>query len=233
MMVSAVDRLMVLPEAFRDTDVMASFGWTAKHTNEMLHRWKTKNLVTSLGKRLGVYANNLKVPESERTLAMLNKMDPHFVDLTHRTLSDAGWTTQFVNNTIVTSALLVGGDVVSDHGVLKYKPLRWWKTVFPGIIKKRDSEKGLHKLKPEWLLAESLFSRDKSLWCPDPDDLDFDEIEQNCTRNDWQAAFTALAHYYNEDYKPSGASLEDEYARLWHVVKSGNPANDTPDNECA
>lgn len=225
-MISAIDRLNALPEVFTGTDVMRACGWDSKRTNEMLTRWKKRGWVGSLGKRLDVYSNNIKLSEDVRLAYMLNKWDANALDLSHTVWSTAGWTTQFSLRNIVASTRIVR-DVEADDVYLKYRPLRWWKTVYPGIIQKTESL-DLHKLKPEWLLAEALFSSDHDLWLPDPDDLDFYEIEDTVSVEDWNCAFKSLSAYYNKEYNPA-SSMEESYIKSWSELKGNYPTNSGPD----
>lgn len=225
-MISAIDRLNSLPDVFTGTDVMRACSWDSKRTNEMLARWKKRGWVGTLGKRLDVYSNNIKLTEDVRLACMLNKWDANALDLSHSVWSAAGWTTQFSLRSIVASTRIVR-DVETDDVYLKYRPLRWWKTVYPGIVHKTEPL-DLHKLKPEWLLAEALYSGDKDLWLPDPDDLDFYEIEESTQLTDWNKAFIAMAAYHNKQYEPS-ANIEDSYMNAWSKFKGYNPTYSGPD----
>lgn len=224
-MTSALDRLKGLPEVFTATEVMRTFDWDSKRTNEMLARWKKRGWVGMLAKRLDVYSNNIKLTEDVRMAHLINKWDSNALDLSHYVWSVADWTTQFSLRTIVASTKIVR-DVTTEEAYLKYRPLRWWKTVFPGLVKKTE-ELDMHRLKPEWLLAEALFSDDQDLWLPDPDDIDFYNVNETTNISDWNTAFEALAKYYKKPYTPA-ESIEESYIENWSNLKSHNPSYGSP-----
>ena len=228
-MTSTIDRLQTLPEVFNGTDVMREFNWNTKRTNEMLTRWKQRGWVSTLGKRLDVYSNNLKVKKEDRLQLMLLKWDSNSLDLSHRTWSEHNWTTQFPSRNIVASTKLVR-DVKAEEVYLKHRPLRWWKTMFHGIEIKKNKD-DLHQLKPEWLLAEALCSQDTTLWCPEADDLDFNEIVDSTTLDEWNSAFESTCKYYKLFYVPlTDANMEEQYTYMRNSLISNYPSDSTPSN---
>lgn len=166
---SAFERLKLLPEVFTLNTLAAFTGGDAGKAAVYAHRWKHAGLIAPLGPRVGVFFNLLKNPRapSERLLDAVKLVFPEAVLSGVSVIHRAGWTTQIPR--IVDINILTRRTVPRVDGVdLHLRPREWYIEFADQILRE-----GFPRLDPEFALADAWKYK---VWRPDPDDLDFDEI---------------------------------------------------------
>lgn len=172
--ISAVKRLLVLPDAFSLATCATLLGVTNGAARVMLARWTAANYVQPSGSRTGFYFNVLKnrnAPD-ECLARAIKHIYPSAMVRGATVLHAAGKTTQVPHQIDV--AVLGRADRAKTTGFSeRAKPRRWYATLH-GMWDK-DGLFGLPALQPEAALAD-LYATEGD-WHPDVDDLEVDELD--------------------------------------------------------
>lgn len=174
--VSSLERLRRLPEVFTHKTAAAMFGWETDMASQYITRWKQSGFVSSLGERAGVHFNLLKNPRaaSEHLLAAVNLVFPGAILVGASAIHMAGATTQIPSRPQIAIPWRPSYPKV-DGADLSMRSIRWFRAVHSELI--RDAE--LPRLPVELALADDWENGD---WRPDPDDIDWDEIDHHRLR---------------------------------------------------
>lgn len=185
--VSAYERLGALPPVFRGAELTVRFQWTSKTASHYLYLWKRRGLVESLGGHSDVFANLVVCREPDWEAALRLAM-PSAVLTGVEVLRRAGWTTQipFRPEVTVNSAEPV---YQVEHFDVKPRPPGWFKLLAPGIS--RSPARGPSTLSPGWALAEMVRSEGWGACGLTPDDIYWDEVNDQ-DRADWAQACKQL-----------------------------------------
>ena len=171
-MISAIDRLRSLPEAFTFAAFRRLTGFSENAAAVCLHRWKQKDLIEPAGERARIYFNKLKNPQPDTALrieALLYEY-PSAILCGESVLHAAGWITQIPAQLAV--AVLSRPTYVSFRGFdIRGRPLSWFNAVHADVSARgNDRVYGMRALPPALALID-LYG-DPKAWHPDPDDLD-------------------------------------------------------------
>lgn len=185
--ISAVDRLLALPEAFSTATLCTRFSWTSSTASSYLQQWKKRGLVAPLGGHSDAYANLVRQPRPNWELPLLAYF-PGAIIMGEEVLRRAGWTTQIPSRPAVA---ILRKPFKSHHFSFERRSERWFEAMKARALA-RSNGAGLthaHQLRPAWALAEML-SKDRC-W-PDigfgADDIDWDVVASSDTE-DLRAAF--------------------------------------------
>ena len=171
--VSAVQRLLDLPEVFTGGDLTVKFQWKSATASTYLALWRRAGLVRSLGGRSDVHMNLVR-NRAVSTEVALRRVYPRAIKVGVDVLRQAGWTTQFPAS--VEMALPQSSVPHAVDGfVLSRRAERWYAAVAPGVERVTS---GIDQLKPAWALADMLArtrdGRVRGAWLIDPEDLDME-----------------------------------------------------------
>lgn len=171
--ISAVQRLLDLPEVFTGSDLTVKFQWTSATASTYLAKWRRAGLVRSLGGRSDVHMNLVRNRELNPEVA-LRRAYPRAIKVGVDVLRQAGWTTQIPSAVDVAIPQSSVPHVV-DGFVLSRRPERWYALVMPGVDK---VNRGIDQLRPAWALVDMMARagdrRVAGAWLIDPEDLDVD-----------------------------------------------------------
>lgn len=173
--VSAMQRLLDLPEVFTGSDLTVRFQWTSATASTYLAKWRRAGLVRSLGGRSDVHMNLVRNREVSPEVA-LRRAYPRAIKVGVDVLRQAGWTTQ-VPHAVDVAIPQSSVPHVLDGFVLSRRSERWYASVLPGVDKVLS---GIDQLRPAWALADMMArARDGRVvgaWMMDPEDLDMDSV---------------------------------------------------------
>ena len=207
-------RLIELPAAFTAVDALRHFGWNKVYGNKMLSSWVQQGVLERLGPRLDVYVNTARVPQDQRTDALLDALVFGHFRVDPNVWRWYEWSTQISHRreelvVNLTKTLHPRADLI-----LHAKPPGWLRTVAPGLIGS-GSYGGPH-LHPAWLMAEAVLNPQTTWWSPAPDDIDFDAIHEQNSADSIVYALRALGQYHGRALHLSPTeSVESCYTRLW------------------
>ncbi len=194
---SAFERLQELPEVFTLNTASAILECDAGNASTYIGRWKDNGFVTSLGPRTGVHFNLLKNPsaDKDRRMEAIAFLFPGAMIGGVSAVHAAGWTTQFPRQTEIIIPKRRSFPAVDD-AIILMRPLPWIREArnwikTPGAVPWLD---------PAFALADCLRS---DLWHPDPDDIEWDEVDVNGLRRAFE--------YFTLDI-PEDWAEEMEYA---------------------
>ena len=167
---SAIDRLRELPEVFTLNTAAALLRLGPGNASTYIARWKESGLVSSLGPRTGVHFNLLKNPSADKDLRMeaIAYLFPGAVIGGVSAVHAAGWTTQFPRQTEIMIPKRRSFPAVDD-AVISMRPLSWMRAAKNWVA----TEGAVPWLNPAFALADCI---DQNIWCPDPDDIEWDEV---------------------------------------------------------
>jgi hypothetical protein len=173
MNISSIDRLRLLPEVFTLKTAASMFSWEEKMASRYISRWKRRGLVSSLGERTGVHFNLLKNPSapSNHFLHAVGHIFPGAVLVGATALHASGATTQIPTSFDVAIPYRPSYPVIPGIDI-STRPRAWFRAVHEGLVKDRC----LPRLTAELALADAWVNGG---WQPDPDDVDFDEIDSD------------------------------------------------------
>lgn len=180
--VSTRERLKDLPEVFTLNTAAAMIGVDTVVASTYIARWKKQGLVSSLGQRTGVHFNLGRNPEAAELMRLdaIAYVYPGSMIGGVSALHRAGWTTQIPREMDLMVPFRRSYPAIEDvqiHG----RPLSWVKAARAW----RDSTTPLPLLAPAFALADCVGN---SIWCPDPDDLEWDQLDLE----DLRRAFACL-----------------------------------------
>lgn len=171
--ISAVQRLLDLPEVFTGGDLTIKFQWKSATASTYLAQWRRAGLVRSLGGRSDVHMNLVR-NRAVSTEVALRRAYPRAIKVGVDVLRQAGWTTQ-IPTTVEVAIPQSSAPHSVDGFVLSRRSERWYAAVAPGIERVAS---GIDQLKPAWALADMLArtrdGRVRGAWLIDPEDLDID-----------------------------------------------------------
>ncbi|MCZ8254451.1 MAG: hypothetical protein O9327_02065 [Polaromonas sp.] len=171
---SAVQRLMALPDAF-SLNVAATLMDVDKEVAKVyLSRWSTAGYIQSSGPRTGFYFNVLKNRQAASDCLPQAILHVHPTALVRgaTVLHAAGVTTQITHQVDV--AVLAPANRAHTNGFVEWpKPHRWYVAV--NEFKSTDGLMGLPSLDTEAALADMYATPGD--WHPDVDDLEVDDID--------------------------------------------------------
>lgn len=170
---SAVQRLMTLPDAFSLNLAATLMGVDRGVAKVYLSRWSAAGYLKSSGPRTGFYFNVLKnrQAESECLVQAILHVHPTAMARGATVLHACGATTQVPHQVDV--AVLAPANRAHTDGFMEWpKSRRWYDTV--SEFKSASGVLGLPSLTPEAALADMYSTPDD--WHPDIDDLEVDEI---------------------------------------------------------
>lgn len=171
--ISAVHRLLDLPEVFTGSDLTVKFQWTSAIASTYLAKWRRAGLVRSLGGRSDVHMNLVRNRELSPDVA-LRRAYPRAIKVGVDVLRQAGWTTQ-IPSAVDVAIPRSSAPHMLDGFVLSQRPERWYASVMPGVDK---VVRGIDQLRPAWALADMMArardGRVVAAWLLDPEDLDMD-----------------------------------------------------------
>jgi hypothetical protein len=209
--VSAFLRLSELPEVFTGAQAAVLFGWPSSQVSTYLANWRRAGLVKTLG-RSDVHLNWVR----DRNLdveAGLARLYPSAIKAGVDVLRRAGWTTQIPSSIEVR----VEPDAVIyelEGYQIEPRPRSWFSRVSPGL-QRSGSDKALSELRPAWALADMIQRaqdrRVRHAWLPDPDDLDWYEVERD-------PAIDAAAQAFGLD---SACLSREGYEQVYAEVTAG------------
>jgi len=188
--ISARTRLSALPPVFTAQDLGQRTNWPATQVATYLQQWQKKGLVESFAPRSGFYFNLIKEPSIsdsifEQTIAAAM---PTAVHIGAAMLTPEGWTTQHSN--LYELATLHHAPAYHHPRLrIRGKGRRWYYAAHPGI----DYRGELPCLTPAYALVDMML--DPAMWKLDPDDIDFDVME-DADLQDIQGAMQALGRVY-------------------------------------
>ena len=182
MKIPAHRRLRTLPEVFTTATLAAQLNGDTKAASVYLARWRREGLIAPLGPRAGVHFNLVRDPDAEtnyRAEAIAYVL-PGAVVAGASALHAAGWITQIP----AALEIMVPGRASTPeiHGVISdTRPVTWF------ILARQHLQRPgpLPLLAPSFALADLCGSGG---WCPDPDDLEWDLVDEERLR----AAFSEL-----------------------------------------
>ncbi len=175
MSTSAVSRLQLLPDFFRGADLTIRFQWTSKTASQYLYLWKKRGLVAALGGHTDVYANLLRNQNPQWEKALRASM-PTSTVIGIEALRRAGWTTQIPQRPVV--AVNVSQSVFTvDSFEIVARDAVWFENVQYAVVHENSSD--LPVLRPAWSLADMLRVRGWNGSGLDPDDIDWDQVNDD------------------------------------------------------
>ena len=190
---SALERLKELPEVFTLATAARLLACDSRRASTYIGRWKEAGLVSSLGPRAGVHFNLLKDPGAAVTyrMAAIAHLLPGAVIGGASAVHAAGWTTQFPRRT----ELLVPDrrTVPAIHGAeVATRPLSWFRRARDWILPGGD----VPNLDPAFALADCV---GRGTWRPDPDDIEWDEIDPGHLKRAFDALDAAIPAAWEEE----------------------------------
>lgn len=196
--VSAIERLMGLPDVFRGADLTIRFQWSSKQASQYLYLWRQRRLVAGLGGHSDVFVNLLKGDNPDWGKAVRVAM-PSAMTIGLDALRLAGWSTQIPQRPTLAVNNREPYYATEPYDIALRTP-GWFNSVRPGVHP--HPVHGLPVLKPAWALADLLCHggwENSGLW---PDDIDWDYLTPEDIA-DWSAARDILKVESND------AHLED------------------------
>ena len=169
--VSDTTRLMSLPKIFRGRDLL-DLGIKSNVVHVYLSRWKKKSLIKTLGKRSDVFFNALCHSNEPWIEDAILDLFPGAIQVGVEPLHRGGWTTQIPK---IEVAVPVKNEYHSIHAKFYCYSGRWFKAASKGIAYPQITP--IPSLRPPWALADMWLSRDKDACKPDPDDIEFNDID--------------------------------------------------------
>lgn len=172
--VSAVQRLMELPDAFSLNTLATLLGIEKGAATVYLARWSAAGYVQASGPRTGFYFNVLKNRNSpaEFMVQSILHVHPSAMVRGSTVLNAAGKTTQVSHQVDV--AVLAPANRAHTNGFQETPKSRRWYASMQGM-RTKDGLYGLPSLCPEAALADMYATPGD--WHPDVDDLEVDELD--------------------------------------------------------
>lgn len=200
MSVSAVERLLGLPEVFRGSELSARFSWTSKTTSQYLYLWRQRGLVSPLGGHSDVFVNTLVCRENRWGQALQMAM-PSAIVMGLEALRAAGWITQVPR--LPTVAVNRKDPVyATDRFEVCARSPAWFDTVRPGVM----AVQPLPVLHPAWALADLLHDSGWGECGLTPDDIDTWMLSA-LDHQEWKAAALAFGLPESLEESCAGATL--------------------------
>jgi len=194
--VSAHERLESLPEVFTFSTLTRVIGGDKKKSTVYVNRWKKSGLIKPLGPRVGIYYNLVKNPraDKDKSLYAIKLLFPEAVLSGVTVLHNDAVTTQVPYNIDIN--ILTRRSVPKVEGFLIHCRPKTWFHQFRDLL---EPFVPLMKMKPEFALADAW---KYGIWRPDPDDIDFDELNVDLLSK----TFKRLKYPYPEHYPKPGVS---------------------------
>ena len=221
---SAVERLRDLPEVFDLAQVESTFACSRSHAGYFCSVWKQQGLIEPLAvHRGGIFFNLIRdtaSPETHLNAALCRLVGGPVILLGATALNAAGWTTQIPATPEVgvrlTQARPSLPTVAKANLVPRFE--RWFDRLLERSTEAGYGDAEVHMLSPEMALADACLAaargvgagRGAGAWCPDPDDLDPDLLDD---------AMTEVAACLAE----LGASEDEAGAVLRRMAPGGAP----------
>lgn len=209
--VSAVKRLLSIPEVFTGGDLTVVFGWDSGTASNYLANWRRAGHVASLGGRSDVHMNLVRNPEVNPEKA-LRRAFPLATKVGADVLREAGWTTQILSSPEI--AIPASGPLYSVRGFdLTGRSDKWFGRVLSGVVDPVDAAR---RLRPAWALADmldrALDGRVRNAWLLAPDDIDLE-----AARSDPELPAALQAFGVDLEYVE-----DDGYGRLYDSLMAAN-----------
>ena len=172
--VSAVQRLLSLPDAFSLNLCATLLGVEKGVAKVYLSRWAAAGYVKASGPRTGFYFNVLKNRNSTAECLPQSILHVHPTAIVRgaTVIHATGMTTQVTHQIDV--AVLAPANRAHTDGFVEWpKPRRWYVAL--QNMKLKDGLFGLPALQPEAALADMYATPND--WHPDIDDLEVDELD--------------------------------------------------------
>lgn len=174
--IPAHKRLRSLPEVFTTRTLAAVLNVEMKAASVYVNRWRKEEFISSLGPRVGVHFNILKNPDAEDDLRLdaISMVFPGAVIAGVSAVHAAGWTTQIPSAIEImvpprpTTPEIYGA-------VISTRPKDWF------VLARQSVQRAgvIPMVDPAFALADIWH---KNEWQPDPDDLEWDMIDEGRLR---------------------------------------------------
>ncbi|MCE6958264.1 hypothetical protein LAZ40_04240 [Cereibacter sphaeroides] len=168
----SLDRLKELNPVFTVGTLGQLFGMPPGVASTYIARWKELGLVASLGERTGIHFNLLKDPAGprDRRQEAIAYLLPGARIIGASALHAAGWTTQYPRRLEIAVPPRRTLPAIPDVDISQ-RPKIWFSTAGRELL--RDGH--IPVLAPAEALADAWKT---GLWRPDPDELEWDEIDR-------------------------------------------------------
>ncbi|HEY6435199.1 MAG TPA: hypothetical protein VIY47_01300 [Ignavibacteriaceae bacterium] len=196
--ISANQRLHSLPKIFRGNDLVLA-GIPEKYVSIYLGRWKSAGLIDSLGGRSDVFFNSLCYGREAWVEEAILDLSPGAIQIGIGPLHRHAWTTQIPQKIEV--AVPSKYVFSSQHATFYSRSIRWFKATTRGVEDQLSTP--ICSLRPAWALADSWLTKNPNVWKPDPDDLDFFEMEP--LLDEFVEAFQVLSPVYRNKIELSNS----------------------------